>query len=529
MNHSFLISRTSERGSLLDVADRLGWKAQTTVIADWCVLHACDDMNSGYTSYKTENNTILMMGIILNGIEIVPLLSIHDSTALVAMTTANHACIAQLVIRNFGLGGLALLEGSFVGIEINHQTNAIRVFTDCTGMASAYVTQYETSPVIASEIKLLCRLARFTPSFIEQDKLSDPMLRPDDFSLIRNIIKVKPGALLNVAFDGRDRASVGNHGYHAFLPKNHHNLSRAQAIPFIDALLRNSVQLCVRDAGRIAVPLSGGLDSGIVTALAMQFCGKLMTFSIGTKHANEFSHAAQVAQHLGSQHEELVLSDLEVLQGLVEAIYFNEISDGLSAEIQAPLFALYKKTKNRIDTMVTGYGADLLFGGVLPPQLPGHAVNVSLWGQIYRTRWTGEFSTVGAAHYGIAVHHPFWNNRLLGLCLDMDPGLKISPHEVKIILREYANLQQLLPTDVIWRKKVGIHEGSGIDALFGRILGTEKGDYDVKSRFTYFVYRYFLENFITPAQIDGQELLHRFARQSSFPAHYRVSTKLWPI
>jgi carbapenam-3-carboxylate synthase len=152
----------------------------------------------------------------------------------------------------------------------------------------------------------------------------------------------------------------------------------------------------------------------------------------------------------------------------------------------------------------------LLFGGTLPLQRPARGANLSLWEQIYRTRWTGEFSPFGASHYGMRVRHPFWSNRLIGFCLDLCASFKVSDDQVKIILREYAARESLLPENIVWRKKIGIHEGSSINRMFADRLRTDVSGYELKSLFAYFVYREFLEHSLALDAIDTERLMHGF-------------------
>jgi carbapenam-3-carboxylate synthase len=267
------------------------------------------------------------------------------------------------------------------------------------------------------------------------------------------------------------------------------------------------VQACAAGGGRVAVPLSGGLDSSLITAFAARGTPNLATISVGTELSDEFSFAETVARHAGTRHTSLVLTHEAILRGLVDAIYHNEIYDGLSSEIQAPLFALYRRVSGEHDTLLTGYGADLLFGGILPFQTPSRAANDALWEQVYRTRWTGEFSPTGARSFGLTVKHPFWSNRLVAFCLDLDPALKVSTDEIKILLRKLAGQDGLLPREIAARKKIGIHEGSSVNRIFADAIGTTTAQYAAKTRFSYFVYRTLLQRRMKAREVEPAQML----------------------
>ncbi|MGA6580193.1 asparagine synthase C-terminal domain-containing protein, partial [Providencia sp. NPDC089923] len=148
-------------------------------------------------------------------------------------------------------------------------------------------------------------------------------------------------------------------------------------------------------------------------------------------------------------------------------------------------------------SLLTGYGSDLLFGGILNPLKDYQNPNNILAEQVYRTKWTGEFSTHGANSYGLNVYHPFWNNGLISLCKNLNPDFKIRDQEVKNILREYTDNLHLIPKEIVWRKKIGIHEGSSVNQSFANIIGTSATNYQAKTRFSYAVYKEFLTGRLT--------------------------------
>ena len=61
--------------------------------------------------------------------------------------------------------------------------------------------------------------------------------------------------------------------------------------------------------------LSGGIDSSLITALMQKSMDKVKTFTIGfeDKRYDESNYAKEVANHLGTSHTELILSQDDVL------------------------------------------------------------------------------------------------------------------------------------------------------------------------------------------------------------------------
>ena len=77
----------------------------------------------------------------------------------------------------------------------------------------------------------------------------------------------------------------------------------------------------------IACLLSGGLDSGLITALVndihknvLKSTTPLETYSIGVKGAADLEYARKVADYLGTNHTEIVLTEDEFFEAIPEVI-----------------------------------------------------------------------------------------------------------------------------------------------------------------------------------------------------------------
>ena len=113
----------------------------------------------------------------------------------------------------------------------------------------------------------------------------------------------------------------------------------------------------------VGLLLSGGLDSSLIAALAARQ-SKLRTFTMGFAHSDldERAHARRVARHIGSEHEEILITHQEVSDDLESTV---ACFDDLFADwgtISTRL--LYGKCREQgIKVVLVGEGADELFGG----------------------------------------------------------------------------------------------------------------------------------------------------------------------
>ena len=250
------------------------------------------------------------------------------------------------------------------------------------------------------------------------------------------------------------------------------------------------------------------------------------TVSVGTEQTNEFKWARQVSDFVGTRHHELVLTGEQVMSGILRSIYENEIFDGFQAEVQSPLYNLvehvHSMNKKKI---LTGYGADLLFGGVISADTSPDIVNKILNEQINRTKWTGEFSPYIANKFNIELEHPFWNSKLIAFAMSLDGNYKKNAAEVKVILREMAHMFKYLPDEITWRKKIGIHESTSIKGMFSTYLGAhaDSNSYDLKNLFTYNIFKRLYEEKQPVQSIDLTQLAK--ASTSIFNNDLSISTR----
>ncbi len=137
----------------------------------------------------------------------------------------------------------------------------------------------------------------------------------------------------------------------------------ATAIELRRALRRSVEARLVADVP-VGVFLSGGLDSSLVTALAMQARGgDVDTFSIGFRDPSydESSHARQVARALGTRHHERIVEPHELL-ALIPTL--GELLDEPFGDGSlVPTYLLAQFAREHVTVALGGDGSDELFAG----------------------------------------------------------------------------------------------------------------------------------------------------------------------
>lgn len=113
----------------------------------------------------------------------------------------------------------------------------------------------------------------------------------------------------------------------------------------------------------VGVFLSGGIDSSIVASVAARHHPAIDTFSMGFKDAryDESLHAEVVARAIGSSHHHFTFDETafhDLLPTVVEGL-----DEPLGDQALLPTYWLCREAKRHVTVVLSGEGADELFGG----------------------------------------------------------------------------------------------------------------------------------------------------------------------
>ncbi len=112
--------------------------------------------------------------------------------------------------------------------------------------------------------------------------------------------------------------------------------------------------------------LSGGLDSSLVCAIAARLLGRpIETYAIGMDiDAIDLKYARQVAEHIGSHHHEIIMTEQDVLDALETVVYTLGTYDITTIRASMGMYLLCRAIHEQSDVRVllTGEISDELFG-----------------------------------------------------------------------------------------------------------------------------------------------------------------------
>jgi asparagine synthase (glutamine-hydrolysing) len=268
--------------------------------------------------------------------------------------------------------GLEAAVGRFVGMFAialwDRREQRLSLVRDRLGIKPLYYAQFGRHLVFASELQALRAHPAFQGS-IDRDALALYLKRncvPAPRTIYAGVHKLPPGVILRRCADGkidlapywclRQIAEAGQ--------GNPFQGSEQDAAVELESLLAEAVRCRMVADVPLGVFLSGGIDSSTIAALMQQQSSRpVQTFSIGFADAgyDEAVDARAVAKHLGTDHNELYLSEADALDvvPMLGGMYDEPFADSS----QIPTYLVAKMARGKVTVALSGDGGDEIFGG----------------------------------------------------------------------------------------------------------------------------------------------------------------------
>lgn len=262
--------------------------------------------------------------------------------------------------EDLGTDCFAQLNGMFAIAIWDANRNRLVLARDRIGQKPLFYSVKNERLVFGSELKCLATVdgvcTEIDPAAI--DEFLTYQYIPHPGTIWKGVQKLAPG---HFAVFQNGEVSVSR--YWDFDPAFQIAIRREEACERLRELLTDSVKLRMQSDVPLGSFLSGGIDSSLITAIAQGHSDSpVKTFSIGFPVADfdETTYAAQVAKHLGTEHQrfEVMPSAVDIIDQLVW--HYDEPFGDSSA---VPTWYLSELTRKQVTVALSGDGGDELFAG----------------------------------------------------------------------------------------------------------------------------------------------------------------------
>ncbi|VEG56308.1 asparagine synthase [Mycolicibacterium aurum] len=272
--------------------------------------------------------------------------------------------------HHWGTDALGRLRGMFAFALWDTVTQELFCARDPFGIKPLYLASGPGGTAVGSEKKCLLALADELSIDLDIDERAVQHYTvlqyvPEPETLHRGIRRLESGSYARVRPGGRPEVT------RYFTP-------RFAAVPFaarsapgqdqarydeITAVLEDSVAKHMRADVTVGAFLSGGIDSTAIAALAMRHNPRLITFTTGFEREgfSEVDVAAASAEAIGARHVTKVVSQQEFVAALPEIVWY--LDEPVADPALVPLFFIAKEARKHVKVVLSGEGADELFGG----------------------------------------------------------------------------------------------------------------------------------------------------------------------
>ena len=302
---------------------------------------------------------------------------------------------SEVVLRSFiewGDAALNRFRGMFAFALWSARDGKLTLARDPMGMKPLYYTTLPGAQgfAFASEIKAFLRLSDFRVrlnraalrQFLEFGYCFDRHQ-----TVLEGVHKLPPGHRMEVA------EGVAGTPQAFFVPPapddNDQRPAREREAELYATLSEVVAQHLAADVP-VGLLLSGGLDSSVTAALAARH-SRITTISMGFAESSvdERSYARLVADHIGSDHREIVIRPQEISDSIEDVVWYFDDLFADWGTVSTRL--MYQKCREQgIKVVLVGEGADELFGGYTVFDAAQQARGPQAWRlfQLYR-RYAG--------------------------------------------------------------------------------------------------------------------------------------------
>lgn len=384
-------------------------------------LSIIDTSNKSNQPMKVGNYIIIFNGIIYNYIDL-------RNKLIAKGHVFNSSGDTEVIIKMFieyGDNCVNHLDGVFSFCIYDTTKKNIFLARDRFGIKPLYYSINEKHIVFSSSVKGIINYKnnkQINPIALNYQFTLHSAV-PAPHTIISGINKLEPGCIMNISKSGKKYTNK----YFDIETIEISDLSDIEIIEKSKFLLNEAIRKRLKVADvPVGILLSGGLDSSLITAISKKFRDKISTYSIGFKSineeiGNEFYYSDIVSKNFKTKHSKYNISDDELYENLDNVI--QDMSEPMFSQDSSAFYLLSKKVSQSEKVVLSGQGADEVFGGYFWYEKimnESNLTDIELISKFYLDRNFKSYQSAINENY---VHDNFVVNDLKDRCKNMSSNL----------------------------------------------------------------------------------------------------------
>lgn len=304
----------------------------------------------------TERYTVFFYGNLYN---------IHDcrkylenNSVVIKSNDIREIVLGLYILR--GIKGFEIINGCFSLSIYDKISDTLILSRDRYGKKNLYYYSDNQKLIFATSIEHILKYK--IDKSINHSALYGYFIHnynPSHETIIRGVNKLKPGyAIIS------QNSDIEIKQWYTLPETNTSQESYESAVSHLERIIDDAVKIRLEGENKIGCFLSGGIDSSVVTAIASRYKSDLKTFNIGfPDHPffDETKWALIAARHLKTDHHTIEVTENHLLENLPDVL--DSFDEPFADSSVVLLYILAREAKKEIDTVLTGDGADEVFGG----------------------------------------------------------------------------------------------------------------------------------------------------------------------
>ena len=194
---------------------------------------------------------------------------------------------------------------------------------------------------------------------------------------------------------------------------------------------------------RVGIAFSGGMDSGLLAALASKYAKSVTCYTCGTDDAFDVAAGKELAEMLDLPWVHCRISENNIEDTIKELILATGVSDPFTISYELQLFTVCREANERI--ILSGQGSDEYFGGCASSVNDDDSEyeRFTDWGIERMMKVSQPCELAIASHFKKQLRYPYLDERVLNSIRGIDPE-ELRPRS----LNERKNVLKTVATEL---------------------------------------------------------------------------------